>query len=97
MVGFVALSIQHWAYYCLTEYSNSGITISTRRLSSRPLAVALEATGLFSPSPFQETRDGSIPRSTIASATALARYSDRVWLYAADPDESVCPVTTTFA
>src|SRR5581483_10108721 len=47
--------------------------------------------------PFQSTfmTDWATPRPTMASATALARRSDRRRLYLSPPDVSVCPTTIT--
>ncbi len=66
------------------------MTISTLRFSARPLAVALSPMGLDSPNPLLVILSALVaPFSRRYVLTAAARFSDRVWLYASLPWESV--------
>ena len=65
--------------------------ISTRRLSARPAALALSATGVDSPLPVARRRLPATPASSSTRRTASARRCDSARLASSAPWLSVWP------
>jgi len=70
-----------------------GKTISTRRFCGSRTPSGVGTRGSFIPRPATIISLRGTPRPSRATATALARRSERRWLYPAEPERSVYPVT----